>query len=228
MPALRPRWSRLGLRLFAAGETTSGRRPVGIDHRRTCARRAGSRLRVAENRRVSSCGAPGLVVVVTGVPGSGKTTLGRALAHAAGAHFLALDGIKERLFESSHGTLSRVALRLAAEAELGAALAAVAGAAVVDIWIQPGRDTTRVAELLASNGSPVVEIMCRVPAEVAVCRYRKRARAGPHMPPDEQTLQRIRAAAATLVPLGLGSCVEVDTTVPVDVGRLAATLQLHG
>src|SRR5919106_6497389 len=93
------------------------------------------------------------VVVVTGVPGSGKTTVGRLLAHALRAPFLSLDSIKERLFGVSDGRLDAFALRLAAETELGAEIAAVAGTAVVDIWIQPGRDTERVAHLLADNSS---------------------------------------------------------------------------
>ena len=166
-----------------------------------------------------------LTVVVTGVPGSGKTTLGRALAQALDARFFSLDAIKESLFETSGGTLDGTTLRLAAEAQLGADLAATTGPTVVDIWIQPGRDTARVAVLLASISSRMVEVLCRVPAEVAVDRYSQRSRSGPHKPPDEETLQRIRDASAELGPTGVGPCIEIDTSAPVDVDTLAASLR---
>ena len=39
------------------------------------------------------------VVLVTGVPGAGKSTLGLALAEGLGAPFLSLDAIKEELYE---------------------------------------------------------------------------------------------------------------------------------
>jgi len=43
---------------------------------------------------------PPLLVVVSGPPGSGKTTLGRRLARDLMFPFVSKDGIKERLFES--------------------------------------------------------------------------------------------------------------------------------
>lgn len=166
-----------------------------------------------------------LTVVVTGVPGSGKTTLGRALAQTLDAKFFSLDAIKESLFESSGGTLGGHDLRLAAEAQLSVALTSTTGSTVVDLWVQPGRDTARVAKLLRRTSSRMVEVLCRVPAEVAVDRYSQRSRSGPHKPPDEETLQRIRDAAAEFGPTGVGPCVEIDTSAPVDVDTLVASLQ---
>lgn len=163
-------------------------------------------------------------MVVTGVPGSGKTTLGLALARVLGAHFLALDAIKDRLFAESAAALEGFALRLAAEEQLRDELVAVAGRAVVDIWVQPGRDTARVAKLL-SGWAQVAEVMCCVPAEVAVDRYRRRVRQGPHKPPDPETLDRIRSAAETLAPLGIGPCTQVDTSTEVDLVELVGCLE---
>jgi predicted kinase len=155
-------------------------------------------------------------VVVTGVPGSGKTTLGSALAKELGAPFLSLDTIKEELHERDV-TRGGFELRRAAEAKLEDYLASAKGTVVVDIWIEPGRDTERVAGLLHRYREVIVEVLCRVPAEVAVQRYLRRPRTAPHLPPDGATLWRIQRSAEVFKPVGIGRCIEVDTSESVDV-----------
>ncbi len=163
-------------------------------------------------------------MVVTGVPGAGKTTLGAALAWTLRVPFLSLDSIKEHLY-SRDDTAGAYELRMAAEAELSRRLGEVGGLAVVDIWVAPQRDTERVSSLLLAQAADVVEVLCRVPADVAVRRYAGRARSGPHRPADSATLQRIRDAAEQISPLGIGRCIEVDTSSPVDLERLAERLR---
>jgi len=162
-------------------------------------------------------GSQPLLLVVTGVPGSGKTTIGASLATALDVPFISLDVLKAELYDRCVAGPDRHALRLAAEQELADRLNRAEGSFVVDIWIAPGRDTERVAALLKHQGKPVVEVLCRVPAEIAVARYARRRRDGPHLPADEPTLQRIREAADVLVPLGIGRCIEVDTSRRVDL-----------
>jgi adenylate kinase family enzyme len=160
------------------------------------------------------------VLVVTGVPGAGKTTLAEALAAALGVPMLSLDAIKERRYASGDSQ-SRFVLRLDAEHELFERLEGTAGCAVVDIWVAPGRDTERVTRSLQRLDRPVVEVLCRVPPAVAASRYQARARSnGPHLPPDEATLQRIRDAADVIAPMGIGVCIELDTTGPVGIRGL--------
>ena len=74
-------------------------------------------------------------------------------------------------------------------------LEAFGGEAVVDIWIAPRRDTERVRDLLEPWWDRLVEVRCQVPAGVAVERYVARERPWPHLPPDDDTLARIRDAA---------------------------------
>jgi predicted kinase len=170
-------------------------------------------------------GSAGVLVVVTGVPGAGKTTLGSALAVALGAPFLSLDAIKESLYAGGEGTQDRYGLRLAAERELVVQLASAGGTVVVDLWIAPGRDTERITTLLQQQGRKIVEVLCRVPADIAVARYARRRRSGPHLPPDEMTLRRIREASDVLRPMGVGDCIEVDTSEPVDVDNVLDRLR---
>lgn len=161
-----------------------------------------------------------LLVVVTGVPGSGKTTVGRALAESLPAAFLSLDEVKEELWASSPAGAWE--LRLAAETEVLARAAASPGDVVLDLWVAPGRDDVRVAALLRNWGGPVVQVACVVSAETAVSRYVDRGRSGgPHGVTDEPLLERIRDAVPLMISLGVGPYLEVDTSCPVDVPALA-------
>jgi predicted kinase len=163
-----------------------------------------------------------IVVVVTGVPGAGKSTLAQALAPALGAELLSLDALKESIFASGDHVDDRCALRFAAEAALRDRLLTATGSVVVDVWVAPDRDEWRIRPLLTVSARPVVELMCRVPAGIAVERYRLRTRSGPHRPADPETLERIRDAVAKIRPLELGRCIDVDTGGPVDLPALVA------
>lgn len=165
------------------------------------------------------------VIAVTGVPGAGKTTLSRGLAAALGATPLSLDDVKEQLYTDSGGLLVGFELRQAAEGLLAEALRMTVGLVVLDIWVQPGRDTDRVKDLLTKSASDAAEVLCRVSGELAVDRYRRRVRSGPHLPADAATLQRIRDAAKAPEFLGVGRFLEVDTSRPVDIESLAQAVR---
>ena len=165
---------------------------------------------------------------MTGVPGSGKTTLGRALAGALGATFVSLDTVKEELWPTSTWA-DGWALRRAAEAEVLARAQAADGDVVIDIWVAPGRDDARVSALFVDWPVPVVQVACVVTADLAVGRYVARDRSlGPHGPTDERLLQRIRDAVPLMGPLGPGPYLAVDTSAPVDVPALVTTLRAAG
>jgi predicted kinase len=164
------------------------------------------------------------LVVVTGVPGAGKTTLATALAERLGSALVSLDEIKEELAQGAEDT-PRDWLRYDAEAELVQRLEAFAGEAVLDIWIAPRRDTERVRDLLEPWWDRAVEVRCHVPAVLAVERYAARPRSWPHLPPDDDTLARIRDAAEHPEALGAPRTVVVDTTRPVEIGDVVAAVR---
>ena len=169
-------------------------------------------------------GTPRPLVVVTGVPGAGKTSLATALAERLGCALVSLDQIKEELAADAEDT-PREWLRYDAEAELVRRLEAFAGEAVVDIWVQPRRDTDRVVALLEPWWDRVVEVRCQVPAVLAVERYVARERAWPHLPADEETLARIRDAAARPESLDAPRTVVVDTSRPVEIGDVVTAVR---
>ena len=164
------------------------------------------------------------LVVVTGVPGAGKSTLAAALAARLGSAFVSLDAIKEELAADAADTPASW-LRFDAEHEMVQLLEAFEGEAVLDIWIAPRRDVQRIAALLAPWWDGVVEVRCQIPAEVAVERYVARVRGAPHRPADETTLARIRDAAERPEALGASRTVVVDTTRPLAVGDIAAAVR---
>jgi predicted kinase len=163
-------------------------------------------------------------VVVTGLPGAGKTSLATALSERLGCALVSLDDIKEELAAEAEDT-PRDWLRFDAEAEVVRRLEAFDAEAVVDIWIAPRRDTERIRDLLKRWWDRIVEVRCQVPAVVAVERYAARPRSWPHLPPDEDTLLRIRDAAERPEALGAPRTVVVDTTRPVEIGDVVTAVR---
>jgi predicted kinase len=163
------------------------------------------------------------VVLVTGVPGSGKTTLGREVARAVGVPLFSLDVVKEAIFDSVDVQNENSGMRLR-EAGLSVITALIPDCplgAIVDLWVDPRRDRTTVRRVFEKvEARPILEIVCDVPGEVAVERYASRRRHAAHKPPDTATLDRIRDAARILTPLEIGPALRLDTSGPVDLASV--------
>ena len=109
------------------------------------------------------------IVVVAGIPGSGKTTLARPLARELRLPLISKDVIKEALFEAL-GTGDLEWSQQLGRAAHGVmyALAADAGAAVLESHFWRG-----VSEAdLGALDRPLIQVYCRCPIEVAVARYK--------------------------------------------------------
>ena len=168
------------------------------------------------------------VVLVTGIPGAGKTTVSRALSEALTLPLLSKDEIKESLFDVLGVKDRQWSLQMGAAANkvLWSVLSHCPGGAIVDIWLDPIRDVGLGQQGLAHAGvQKAYEIICDCPAELAVQRYAERVRHPGHLPPDQATLQRIRDSSILMAPLGIGPTKRVDTTGPVDIPALVKWLR---
>ena len=165
---------------------------------------------------------PPLVVVVTGPPAAGKTTVARALAERLRLPLIAKDTIKEGLFDAlGTGDLAwsrrlgeatyLVMLRLAEES-----VAAGAGLVLEANFICGGEAG------LAALPARFVQVHCSAPLDVLVERYAGRERHPGHVDSDRIYALRDAVETGRHDPLTLdGDTIRIDTTTPVDLDALA-------
>ena len=165
------------------------------------------------------------LVYVSGKLGAGKTSLAFPLAAELGYSLVTKDLVKETLHDAlqlpGEGEIDRAwSQRLSsASMDLMWALAAHAGDMVIEANFHPHSEYE--LDKLRGLGGSVVEVHCACPAEVAVARYNARSRHEVHW------LKQVTLTAMERYdrPVGIGSLITVDTTVPVDVA--AEVRRLH-
>lgn len=166
------------------------------------------------------------IVLVSGPPASGKTTLARPLAERLGFALLTKDDIKETLFTALEGAPGDVEFsrRIGAAAmEVLWALAPHCPAVVLEanFRTQGAYERGKVAGLMEKAGTDLIEVYCRIPREEASQRFSERARNERHHPAHALTALSPDRIAEYEEPFGLSLVIEVDTRKPVDVEELA-------
>lgn len=142
-----------------------------------------------------------LLIIITGKPGAGKTTLGRQIASKLMLPFLHKDGVKEVLFEhlgsnendlgNTLQSLSYDLLYFFIEITVKAQKSLVVESNFMDNF-----DTVKIAKLQDRYGFKIFQIHCVVDDEVALDRFTARITSGERHPGhcDHKNLDRFNKA----------------------------------
>ena len=162
------------------------------------------------------------LILITGLPCTGKTFIGRQIAAHFSLPYLHKDGIKELLFDTlgwsdrawskKMGAASYSLLFYFAET-----LLAAGQSFILESNFSAERDGLTLGALQERYGFRAVEIQCVADGEVLVERFRQRWEAGErhpgHVDPETYDELRLTLLPGRLPRLGLeGEYLEVDTT----------------
>jgi len=165
------------------------------------------------------------VALVNGVPASGKSTLARALAARTGWPLLALDTVKEALFDHL-GAGDREHNRMLGRASYQAIFAAIGdfpdgATAIVDAWFGFQPREILVGHLRRAGIERVVEVWLSVSPELVGARYAKRVGLRRNGHPGPEYVPELIELARRAKPLGGFPLIEVDAASAYDAEALS-------
>ena len=166
------------------------------------------------------------VVLVSGAPGVGKTTIAEPLAEMLGFALISKDCIKETLFDALNGKQGDIAYSRqigGAAMELLWALAARCPQVVLEANFRPHSDYER--SRIATLQGQIIEVYCHCPREEIKRRFAARAQTGARHPTHVLTKLPSELLDEFDSPIGIGTLLAVDTSTPVDVPRLVERIR---
>jgi predicted kinase len=172
-----------------------------------------------------------LLVVVTGMPGAGKTTVARALAHDLALPLVSKDDVKERLYDALG------AGDVAWSQRLGSAAYSVIFGFCSEVLVA-GRSVIAEANFFKGSHEAnfralpphrLVQIHCQAPLELLVERFSRRLdRHVGHLDRERVAELAGRFESGVHSPLALdGDVIQLDTAQEVDVRKFTDQLRRH-
>jgi hypothetical protein len=170
-------------------------------------------------------------VIISGLPGSGKTTLAHQLAPRFALPFFDKDEILEQLFEAK-GTGDaawRRTLSRESDALFQSAATQSRGAVLASFWHLHGMpaDSGTPTSWLSELSAAIVNVRCICPTEVAATRFFRRTRHPGHLD-SESSYEEILASMQALARLGslnIEPAIDVDTSDAFDLDTLVRKVQ---
>ncbi|HEY2778650.1 MAG TPA: ATP-binding protein [Gaiellaceae bacterium] len=170
-----------------------------------------------------------VLVVVTGMPSSGKTTVAEAVSRKLSLPLIAKDEIKERLYERlGVGDVAWSGRLGAAAYDLIFQIAETMLAAGMSLIVEANffRDQQSVFASLSRHR--LVQIHCDAPLHVLLDRYASRDRHAGHHDAEKINELPARHASGAHAPLELdGVLVQLDTAGEIDLDELAQLVRAH-
>lgn len=174
------------------------------------------------------------LIIVNGLPGSGKSSLAKELATELSLPLFSKDAIKETLADSLTSFRAKEETNIEWSQQLGLAAAeclwrlvsdARGNAVIESPWLAHLRPIV-ARELERAGVLTNDEVWCEVPLETARKRFEDRAavRHWIHAESSGSTDADWAMWSQVAEPLGLGRVHQVDTTRPVDLRRLVQDL----
>ncbi|MDR3375905.1 MAG: AAA family ATPase [Ancalomicrobiaceae bacterium] len=171
------------------------------------------------------------IILVNGVPASGKSTVASIIARRLNLPILTLDTVKEAFFDHL-GVGDRDYSRLLGRASYQAIFATIAGfpdglGAIIDAWHKFVPLEVLEGHLKRAAARPVIEVWCHAPPEIVAERYRARAAFRSKGHPPASYADELAVLAARATPLGIAPIIDVTTDRDVDETALIADLEKH-
>ncbi|WP_349959827.1 ROK family protein [Rhizobium sp. ZPR3] len=168
------------------------------------------------------------VVLVNGVPASGKSRLAKALSRRTGWPILSLDGIKNPFLQHI-GSVDRDFNRTLGKASYQAIWSFIAEAPagstfIIDAWFGFQPRTQLENYINAAQIDHVAELWCKVPGAVAGERYASRLKDRLPGHPGAEYVPELIALADRAEPMGCSAVMTVDQTQEPDMGAIMAWL----
>ncbi|HZD78269.1 MAG TPA: AAA family ATPase [Acidobacteriaceae bacterium] len=172
------------------------------------------------------------ILLVSGSPASGKSTLARALAEILGYPLISKDTIKESLFDSlgTHLIRNLAAPELShllsrAAMDLLWSLAPGCPQVILEANFRPGSAHER--ERFAALQGRKLEVYCHCTLEEASRRFRERATRTDHHPAHSMKVMSVALLQEYDRPIGLCPAIDVDTEAPVNPPAVVQRIRRH-